>query len=519
MAALDSLLHDSRVPARHPEWVERFDREPDADHARINAARVLLRDAFDVRWMAELPPDEASREGERHRARLDLARSLAADAGRRRPAAWQCPMIAGGATFVERYTTRDPRLYAGLSDWEGPLLTAERLSPGQSEPSRYLAAAYLSTWFALSVQQRRDAAELIRSLFASDLTEIDPLIDTWVAVAASFEDVVATMPAHPDAWRRLERTLARRGDVAHVAWTRDRWRQALDQQLAGLLASAMAHRGAGDTAGSRSLLMEAISMAPADGRYADVLVRALGACPPGPASAPAAHSLALWRAWALDFLPLNACPIDGATLDRIDGLVNDGDLPAGALVALEAGDGARAAMLARRAENLYGEAWARYNVVEANRRMDAKDWAAAASALSRVDPSWRNRLALGLAQARLARGEGRSPDVDEAPRESFGGDEFSISKTAARMEIPSGNADGFAVTFGAVARNEALVDIALDGRVLATRVAHPGESLRFDVPMGPAPHVVDVRFTDGAMALPDLLSLTRDRRRNPVPAL
>src|SRR5436309_5630110 len=232
-------------------------REPDPDGVRLRAARALLAAELEPARHQGLPPEQAARESA---ARMAEAAATARGVLALRPASWEAALVAGAATYLEWSQARDPRLFTAYRQWEAPLETALRLAPAKREPARFLAAAYLEIWPALSPRKREVARGLLTEIFRQP-DDLARLIEPWLDTAAGLGEAFAVIPDQPEAWERVEKVYARRGYLAGYAAARKRQEDSLLSGLRRDLAAADRLRDDGQLDQARSLYLSVAEQA------------------------------------------------------------------------------------------------------------------------------------------------------------------------------------------------------------------------------------------------------------------
>ena len=159
------LLRETGLAERLPDVAKRVERERDPQWAKLAIARALLAEHFDQRWLQNLEPQERQQEIAKMGKRLELARELAAEALSTRPATWQATMILGGASLFESARSGTPGVIADREAWEKPLRASLGLAPGEEEPRRLLAGAYLGIWPTLSQKRAPKGPGIDRGSF------------------------------------------------------------------------------------------------------------------------------------------------------------------------------------------------------------------------------------------------------------------------------------------------------------------------------------------------------------------
>ena len=380
-------------------------REGDRARGRIVVARAALAAELDPRRLEGLAPGELDAEREASARRLARVADLAAAALAERPAAWDAAMILGAATYLGWSQGRDPRLFTAHRAWEAPLEAALALAPGKRDAARFLTAAYLEVWPALSVAKRRRAEALLAAAFR-DRDTLRLLAGAWLEVAPDRRAALAPVPDEPDAWEHLADLYARRRDWEGLEEVSARRSRALGRRLAADLAAAEERLANGDPAGARGLFLGVAGRAEPGLAHADLLRRAIELCPPGPVDAGTATLLGRHLDWVLDRCAVADCPLPPRALGRLARLCRDLPPEREALAALAAGDAERAERLERRAESQWSEAWAPYLVAKARWLAGRGRTDEAATALARVHRAWQGRPSFRLARVEVARAAG-----------------------------------------------------------------------------------------------------------------
>jgi hypothetical protein len=515
-------LEASRIAARG--WLARagvtldgsvLDREADPDEVRLRTARAVLAAELDPARRQGVAPETAARE---------TAARMAEDAraGReilaRRPASWEAALVAGGATYLGWSQARDPRLFTAYRQWEAPLETALRLAPAKREPARFLAAAYLEIWPALSPRKR----EIARGLLAGIFREPDDpshLLEPWLDTAADRREAFSVLPDDPAVWERVEAAYARRADLAGFAAARRRREASLLSGLRRDLTAADRLREDGRLDEARALYLAVAQGARPEARYLPLLVQALERCPPGPVDGATAARLAPQLTRALDRCLFATCDLPPAALKRLSHFVRDPAPAQVALASLFAGDLPRAGLYERRTEGLGTEPWAPYLITKARELAAHGKVDDAREALSLVHLSWQSKPLYRQAQAEVARAGGDSRAAAEAEarlaalaRRTWEPQDWSWSRGTARLEMLTGApAAGFAVALDKVPANGSLIELRLDGAAVAELPVRPvGGSvppLRLAVPLRVGLHVLELDSLDGGQVLPGTVEL------------
>lgn len=499
-----------------------FAREPDGARLRLLAARTAL--SFEIsperaaRVELESPedPDGIERDRLEGAERMAETARLAGAVLAERPAAWDAAMTLGAATYLSRLQARDTHLFSAAADWEEPLAAALRLAPGKREPARFLAAAYLDVWPALSPRKRSVARGLLAEVFRNP-QGLAMLLDRWLAVAADRREAFSLVPEDAAAWSRVRDSLARRRDWAAWSAAWQRGDRLLLAELDRDLAAAGERRSSGDLAGARSRYLSALARARPDLRYRGVIATALDRCPPGLVDRKAAEHLDELLGWALDRCLYGECALEPAALKRLAHLAREPRPPEEALAMLLAGDLSQASLLDRRSEDLWSETWAPYLTAKARVLSERGQAAEAEEALARVHRSWERRPLFWQARIALARVEGdtaaealAAASLAALGREGWPATAWDWRGRTARLELlATRDAPGLAVAFDEVVPYGGAVELRLDGRSLGAFAMAPGSG------SGGAPVLlVPVRVSRGLHLL-ELAELEGNRGTRP----
>lgn len=318
------LARASGVLAYEPGLPEGIAREPDPWHARLLLARELFASASSA---APVEPAEADGSlasiGARLR-RLELARRLAASVAVKRPSSWEAAMIQGSAAYLGWSMQRDRRLLTEPEEWEAPLLRSLQVAPGRPEPVRFLAAAYLELWPALSRGKRESARGLVARALA-DRRTFEALIEPWLRTADSRAQAFSAVPFEPWAWERLQQIESRDADWDGYRLARLHWYAALERSMRVNLAEAEARLAGGDTVRAHLLFLSVLQVPPRR-RFLPYVESSLAQCPPGPGGGSFAPALEAWLDWSLDLCTRKGCPLPEAMMRRLAGLAGMPDV-------------------------------------------------------------------------------------------------------------------------------------------------------------------------------------------------
>lgn len=522
--ALATIARDRALRGAREEafgWLERagvtrdasaLGREPDPERVRLRAARAVLAAELDPRRRQGIPPERAARESA---ARMAEAAREAREILARRPASWEAAMVLGGATYLAWSQARDPRLFQDHRRWEAPLEAALRLAPSRREPARFLAAAYLEVWPALSPAKRRTARGMLAEVFR-DPEDLGRLVGPWLDTAADRREAFSVLPDDPVVWERVSQAYIQRGDLDGFAAARERQEETLLARLHRDLLEADRLRARGALAGARALYLSVASRARPEARYLGLVEQALERCPPGPVGGDTAARLEPHLERALERCQLTGCDLKPASLKRLARFVHDLAPPDAALAALFSDDLPRAALYERRTEGLGTEPWAAYLVAKARLLASRERTDEAREALALVHPAWRNRALFWQASAEVAVAAGdpgkaaaARERLAELSRRSWPATAWTWRGGVARLEMVLAEpAPGLAVALDEVPANGSVVELRLDGAALAGFPVRPAPdagrlpTLRAVTPLRRGIHILEVTTRDGGRVLP-----------------
>lgn len=486
-------------------------REPEPERVRLRAARAILAAELD-------PAHHPGREAGESAGRMAEAARAGREILARRPASWEAALVTGAATYLGWSQAQDPRLFTAYREWEAPLEAALRLAPSKREPARFLAAAYLEIWPALSPRKRGIARGLLAGVMR-DPEDLARLIDPWLDTATGREEAFSVLPDDPAAWERVEGAYARRRDLAGFTAARRRREDSLIGQLRRDLLEADRLRGDGRIEGARGLYLSVAGRARPEARYLDIFEQAVERCPPGPVDSRTAERLEPHLARALDRCLFAECDLEPAALKRLSRFVREPSPPQAALASLFAGDLPRAVLYERRSEGLGTEPWIPYLIAKA-RALAARgrvDEAREALSLVHMDGRrrplyWRARAEVARAAAdpiALAEAEARLGDFSRRRWEAV---DWTWRKGTARLEVVTAEpARGLAMVFDSLPADGSLVELRIDGTAVGAFPVRPstGSSalLALAAPVGRGLHVLEVEALDGNRPLPGAVEL------------
>ena len=509
---IEKLLAETGLATRQPETARLAATDPDPVRARLAVARALLAEAFDYRSFEALPPRDAAEAAARVNERLELAREIAAEALAARPGAWQAAMILGGATYRVWSSRGDRRVFSERSAWEEPLLAAARLAPGEAEPWRFLAVAWLEVWPTFTGVERREALAVLPRAF-QDPETFARCAELWLSAAPDRAQAFSLVPDRSDTWSLLEGLYAGRGDWDGFCAARLRRDDALLRELRQRVAEAGQRLRGGDRSGARSLAVSVVDSAPIELRFADPVDGAIGICPPGTVGSQ--ETARRWIAWVADGSVRGHERLSARAVARL--AASAGALPPQeeALAALSAGDLVEAERLERRNAAPATEAWAPYWIAKARVLAGERRVGDAALALAKVQrdsrasvPGVEANLAVtqaggDAAQIAVARGE-----LAALAATSWAATTWQWRSSMARLDVLAGtDAPGFVVGLDVVPASGAVVQVALDGATALVAPVRTGATLSVASPVSSGAHLLEIRTLAGGQVVPGQVEL------------
>lgn len=506
---LARLIAAVELDRRQPEAVQRILWDPDVEMGRLQVARALLYEALDPQAFATLPPGERMTAVALVPERLELARQIAGETLRRRPAAWTAAMILGASYYVEWSLRGDRRLLTDRQTWERPLQLATEMAPGEEEPRRFLALAYLEIWPALPAGERAPLLPLVREAL-KDRATFERAVGVWLEVAATPEEAVALIPDTTWAWQAMAaRSAARRDQEEHAAAVA-RLRAAQARELAAALDDLERRRAGGDVRGARTAALGLLADAAPDRRHVRLVERTLELLPPGPVDGGRARALQGWLEWGLEMALWEQPGLSPAALRRLASLLDPLPPPQAALAALLAGDLSLAEAVERRHEALTTEPWAPYCILKARVLAARGETAAARRLLGQVQMLWtgsipelRSRRAVALAE-----GDAAAAAASERALAQLTGEEWPATswrwqgRTATAGFLAARKAPGLAVTFDAAPARGIALQVTLDGQSVPSGFATQGEEVLLLEPLEAGIHVLSVAPSSGGRVVP-----------------
>ncbi len=465
-----------------PKVVETVQREGTRHHARLATARALVFHLLAAPPLATLPSDQRGSEIAKREGRLDAARTLAADGLRAQPNSWQATMLLGATTYLQWSIDRDPRLFTESATWQEPMLAALREAPGQPEPRRLLATAYLELWPALSADRKAFARDLLRETFVQDPDSFARLSPTWMALADSTEEAFSVVPQTPEAWGLLAKEFAR-----NHQWQlfREAHLHALDAREAVLearLADGMKRLSLGDDFHSRTRFARVVAEAPRTLRFASLVNRALAHYPPGLQTAGTGTALRDWLAWSLQMETVWVAPLTPPNVARLATIAERLPPPEAALAALIGGDLALADRLERLELTITVPSWAPYLLAKTRYFLDRDLLVDARATLERLGIGSRRGIAYHLLRQKLARAEGQEDVAKEAANDLRQHRTSTWPATVWQRErdhyrlplLPASPATHLAIEVAQAPAVGAVVEVIWDGAVVRTIPVYAG---------------------------------------------
>ncbi len=495
-----------------------FERTP--HHAKLTVARKLVYQALAASDAA--PPQAGKRNAA---AGLPVARELALEVLRQQPNNWQAMMFLGAATYLEWSLGSDRRLYTAAGEWQGPLLEAIEQARGQPEPRRFLAAAYLETWAALSEAKRASAIELVKTMFRQDPDSFDRLGPVWLEVAGDRESALEVIPDLPRPWHALERSFAQKRDWDSFCMARRRYLDALRRQLSAELEEAEQRLRLGDLTGGRQMCLSVVVSCPRDGSFADLAGRALELYPPGLQGLRAKDTLKAWLLWALELNTLGIDPFSPKVIRRLTDAIGELDPPIGARAALIADDVHHLDRYRKLADSTQSKEWAPFLIAETRwliERDTAEDLGAATRALGDVHRSARSSAPYWSARRQLARATGDLSDLATAEEQlaALQSRQWRASDwrwRGRRMTLdlhPEVQGTGLALTIAKTPAQGAVAEVLWDGSPVAMRPIATGQTIELAIDIEPGPHLLELRSLAGGEIQPGPARLLAQEHRS-----
>jgi hypothetical protein len=511
------LLAETGLTLRQPDVARAAAVDPDPVRGRLAVARALLAEASDYSPFAKLPPRESAEAAARVNERLELGREIAATALAVRPGDWQAAMILGGATYRLWSSRGDPRVFSQRSAWQGPLVAATRLAPGEDEPRRLLAVAWLEVWPTLSDAERREALGVLSRAFQDPAT-FARCAELWLSVAPDREQAFSLVPDDSRAWSVLEGLYAGRTDWGGFSAARVRRDDALIRELRQRVAGAGERLRGGDRPGARTLAAGVVDSAPVERRFVEPVEAALALCPPGLVGSN--ETVRRWLTWAADGFVRGRERLPAGAVARLVASAGALPPPVAALAALAAGDLVEAERLERRNEAPTTEAWAPYWIAKAQVLAGQGRARDAAAALASVQRDSRATVPGVGARFAAARAAGDTAALDVVQRELASLASTAWPATAWRWRGPVASLDllaavdsaGLAVSIDVAPTGGAVVRVGVDGATSAIAPVRDGPAISVTTPIRRGPHLLEVEVLAGGNVVPGKVELIAEGR-------
>ncbi|RLE26185.1 MAG: hypothetical protein DRJ65_06060 [Acidobacteria bacterium] len=513
MSEIAGILENNGVTQAFPRTARRLMRELDPQWARLGTARILATESRETS-VADLPNAEEITLAEmvkRLQKRLDISGNLAAQVGRERPAVWQASMWRGATTYLSWSIDRDPRLLSRRSEWELPLLRASDLAPGREQPRRFLAAAYLEIWPALT-DDEIPAAKKVLSTAMGDPTYLRAFIGPWLAQASDIDEAFNIIPDDPVSWSSVRSHFGRVGDYRGFTKAHRVWELSVDRKLRDLLSEMERSLAGGDPSTARRIVASVVSLAPPDARYIDQVAEAMLNRPPGPGSPSEERGSKAWLKWSLEAATRGEVLMPPVVFERLAASVNDLSEAerATALVASENLNGAE--NIERRREDLNTEAWAPYCLNKARLLAARGDRQGARVMLNRMHRSMRSSpAAVKVAVDLSGTDSGAQPWWQSVPglaSTAWSGLQWKWRDRQAWLDFVSEEpSNGLVLVLDVVPSTGAVIEIQVDFRGVWTGAVEPDQEIELDMPMAPGAHTLRVRNLAGGRVVPGAVSL------------
>ena len=483
-----------------------FERTP--HHAKLVVARKLVYNVL----AAGDDGSAASAGG------LPVAHELALEVLRQQPNSWQASMFLGAAVYLDRSLRSDRRLYTAAGEWQQPLQRAVAEARGKPEPRRFLAAAYLETWTALSQPKKAETFELLKILFKEDPTSFDRLGPIWFEVAGDLELALSAVPDRTGPWLTLKQSFAAEHDWTSFQMAHERYLDALARELTRALEDAEQRLRLGDFAGGRDRCLWVVANAPRDGRFADLVSRALELYPPGLQGLRYQSALSAWLRWALEGHAIGIEPFTPRAMRRLVDAIGELEPQDGALAALIADDVYHVGRYEKLGESKLSEEWAPFLVAKSGWLIDRDELDEAALTLAEVHRSARESAAYWAARGRLARATGDLPDLatagdrlKEFQRTLWQASDWRWRGRRSILEPYLGaSGAGLLVAVTKAPAGGAVVEFLWDGSSLAVRQVAARETIELATAIEPGPHLLELRVLAGGEVYPGSVRLLAD---------
>ncbi len=490
-------------------WRVEFERTP--HHAKLTVARTLVYQA--LAFGDVVPPGgQSARPGsaEAVAQQLPVARELALEVLSQQPNNWQASMFLGAATYLDWSLHSDRRLYTAADQWEQPLLKAIEQAAGKSEPRRFLAAAYLETWEALSSAKRDFTRQLVKTMFLEDPDSFDRLGPVWFEVAGDREPALEVIPDLPKPWIALKRSFAEKQDWDSFCLAHGRYFEAFMRQLARDLDEAEQRLRLGDVAGGRQICLAVVVSSPRDGLFADLVRRALELYPPGLRGLRSRSTLKSWLRWALELHEIGIDPFSPRVISRLTDAIGELDTPTGALAALIADDAYQVNRYEKLADSKHAKEWAPFLIARSRWLTDREELDAAEMSLGEVHRSARESAPYWLARRRLALATGDLADLGTADERlaAFRSRRWRASDWRWRGRrvtlglYPEVRGVGLQVTIDKAPAGGAVAELLWDGTSVTTLPIATRQTIEIEIEVESRPHLLELRSLAGGEIQP-----------------
>jgi hypothetical protein len=471
------------------EFSQAVRRESDPFERRLALARMLFRRSSRYRGPAEV---------ELRVARLDATARLAAESLEGLPASWEAANLLGAARFESRKLRHDTRLFSAAAEWELPLSAAVARASGSPMVERFLAAAYLEVWPAMSASRRRQATETLRRSFADKRFDLQ-YFDDWIRIAGSYDRAQEILPQDAATALRLADHAVRSGRETEAIRYQG---LARERQLDDLSAKLDEALGALEPDRSRQL-WQVIESSPLGLDFAPLVARALEESSPNATGLGFDVTAKRWLDWSEPLCLVTDCPLPAAALESLAAAGDSTGNSHAAFAALVAGDTARADRLARRADDPSSVEWLSFGLLDAQRRLANGDRVGALDRLRRLHRSARARPVY----ARLLRdtdGAARitAPSGDDLlARERWNEGEWRSLGPAAELEIGIARpAAAIRLQFQRRVPTSTLLQLELDGRLAPpVLVAKRDTFVVLPIALSPGLHLLRLNALKGAL--------------------
>jgi hypothetical protein len=421
-------------------------------------------------------------------------------------------MILGGATYRLWSSRGDRRVFSERSAWEEPLLAAARLAPGEAEPWRFLAVAWLEVWPTLTGMERREALAVLSRAF-QDPETFARCAELWLAAAPDRAQAFSLVPDRSDTWSLLEGLYAGRGDWDGFCAARLRRNDALLRELRQRVADAGQRLRGGDPPGARSLAVGVVDSATVGLRFAGLVEEAISICPPGTVASQ--ETARRWLAWVADGSVRGHERLSARAVARLS--ASAGVLPPQeeALAALSAGDLVEAERLERRNGAPATEPWAPYWIAKARGLAGERRVGDAALALAKVQRDSRASVPGFEAHLAVAQAGGDAAQIAEARGElaalaatSWAATTWQWRSSVARLDVLAGaDASGLVVALDVVPASGAVVQVALDGATALVAPVRPSATISVAAPVSSGAHLLEIQTLTGGQVVPGQVDL------------